>query len=690
MKLVTKNDSAPIVGNLPVKTSSMGIDQSQIGKLQYLLSKGLYSRPIESIVREVTSNAVDATIEAGSNQPVIVDIEYENGISNFTVEDFGVGLSEERINKIYCNYLASTKEATNNQLGCFGLGAKSPLTYTDTFTIKTRYNGFEYLYVMSNTGGGDSGQENSITQIYKKETTEINGTKVTIPLKKGDETSFKNAVKVQLCYFKGVYINYLTSQKEIKEYNNFSVAENPPSTSIHINMGGVYYPIDFTKVTNFDIRMVDIAVGIHVEIGKIAVTPNRESIIYDKSTVSYLETLINTCASELEEILEIEVKRITVEMYRKSPYHNIGTPSGQEILFKYVDFDKGSLEWELPVKMLKKVANLFESVNYKKYLSRSGRGSKRCICKLSEGTNFILKTGGNSKYKDLYLRKDLGFYEELPIVSTPVGVKYLVQRLFRGRLNHSEFKYSEVKKLWNYYENYLKVNMIDYDTLVVPKDFLDANRPEKVVRDKSLIKCHEICYKHDFRGSRVCISDSTDLTKEELADIPLTILTRKDDKFERIVALLNVNCFRVARTYFEKLNLPNLIKINNMKQVLSNFPEFKKLAIGLKIQQEIGKEYGYRNFNSYQEHIVGTDFHTKVCTLKTYTDAVPYKYEALESEIVEIYDMLDLENSNILTIFEEVKKEMPIVNNIKYLRASYFDRVDEDAMKFFLTQNKIN
>lgn len=97
-----------------------GIDTEDWGKLFLLLSRGLYKRPVEAVCREITSNCFDSHIEANVQKPVsIIFDEDENG--KFIVfKDEGIGLSIDRFDKIYKNYLKSTKGNTNNQIGLFG------------------------------------------------------------------------------------------------------------------------------------------------------------------------------------------------------------------------------------------------------------------------------------------------------------------------------------------------------------------------------------------------------------------------------------------------------------------------------------------------------------------------------------------------------------------------------------------
>ena len=65
---------------------------------------------------------------------------------NYHIKDQGPGISPDRISNIFVQYTASTKREDDIQTGAFGLGSKTPFSYSDTFTIITVYGGIKYQY----------------------------------------------------------------------------------------------------------------------------------------------------------------------------------------------------------------------------------------------------------------------------------------------------------------------------------------------------------------------------------------------------------------------------------------------------------------------------------------------------------------------------------------------------------------
>lgn len=284
-----------------------GISQESLPFVFDIISRQLYSNPIGSIVREITSNCFDSHKEAGINDPVIIRKSYDAEEDSWYIEfqDFGVGLSPERIESVYMNYFSSTKRDNNEQIGGFGLGSKTPLAYSDLFYIITRFDGIEYSYVFH------KGEEKPTLDILSEvETIERNGTIIKIPIKNDSSTFYGNdshkfeaELKNQLLYFDNVYFENWNVNNDYKIYEakhfKFRSDIDTKEKKIHICMGKVTYPLNFDKVS-LSSHMLPIA--IKFEIGEIPVTPSREEIRYNDQTIS----LINERAKlAIDEVIEM-------------------------------------------------------------------------------------------------------------------------------------------------------------------------------------------------------------------------------------------------------------------------------------------------------------------------------------------------------------------------------------------------
>ena len=298
-----------------------------------ILSQGFYSRPIDSIVRELTSNCFDSHAEAKTSEPVIIEnrLDLENNSYNIVFKDVGVGLSPDRIENIYMKWFSSTKRDTNEFIGGFGLGSKSPFSYTDSFFITTWNQGFKYEYVFSKSTGLPQlislygYNEIEITDKTLKEeqkavgntkfkkipigvpSNEVNGTEIIIPLKtKADLSTFVNSIKQELCYFDSVYCKgFDTINNSYSIYKKKSFIYRPDkqySSNLHLVLGKVSYPIDFI---NLGITPINLPFGLTFEIGEFQVTPNREQVIYSEETIQLIKDKIEVFLKEIQSLVTL-------------------------------------------------------------------------------------------------------------------------------------------------------------------------------------------------------------------------------------------------------------------------------------------------------------------------------------------------------------------------------------------------
>ena len=72
------------------------------------LLRNNYSDPMVAIIREISANGLDANIEANASRKL--EIHVPSVVSpNFSVRDFGNGLSEQEMFELYSKYGKSTK-----------------------------------------------------------------------------------------------------------------------------------------------------------------------------------------------------------------------------------------------------------------------------------------------------------------------------------------------------------------------------------------------------------------------------------------------------------------------------------------------------------------------------------------------------------------------------------------------------
>ena len=151
-----------------------------------ILSDGLYSDKVTAIIRELSCNAYDAHVEAGTlDKPFQVHLP--SPIEPwFALRDFGTGMSPKVVKNVYTTYFESPKTDSNEVIGCLGLGSKSPFGYTDQFSVTSFYKGKKYIY---NAFINENGTPD-IAEMMVEDTTEPNGVEINFPVE-GNHADFQ-------------------------------------------------------------------------------------------------------------------------------------------------------------------------------------------------------------------------------------------------------------------------------------------------------------------------------------------------------------------------------------------------------------------------------------------------------------------------------------------------------------------
>ena len=303
--MIIEVNEALAIENIGTVTENIeaGIDTISMPFLFEMLSGSLYSNPIGSICREITSNCFDSHIEAGVDDAVVVKKGCDEEGYYISFIDVGVGLSPERMKNIYMNYFSSTKRETNTLIGGFGLGSKSMLSYTDYFYINTTFNGVHYQYIFSK-----GKTVPTLDLMDKSNTTVRNGTEVRMYIKEGDTYTFKEELTNQLCYFDNVYFEGwgIDNDYTIFEGENFKYrTKNSYNTKMHIVLDKVAYPIDWKRI---GLSEYNIAVGVKFKIGELLVTPNREQLRYTDEIITLVRERIKLAIEELTSIFDKQNK----------------------------------------------------------------------------------------------------------------------------------------------------------------------------------------------------------------------------------------------------------------------------------------------------------------------------------------------------------------------------------------------
>ena len=354
------------------KTVDFELDNSG-GHLFSVLSQ-LYSRPVDSTIRELATNCGDAHIMSNNiDRPFIIKLpNFKKDILTLCFRDFGPGLSHSEIMNIYRIYGKSTKTKSNDVTGCLGLGSKSPYSISSTFYVKSYKNGkcSQYTCSMDNNSIPNITEIPIITDTYNE-----NGLEVIIPFYK--EVDFHKILPDVLKYFKVKPIVYLQEGEleqdslvnikwhEIKDVfkltKTISISNTIKKLSDLITFSTkselianeviqlqIYYPLDKTlildtikrynklytdesntviekfHIDNDTVKIIGfllkVGIQLHAGPGKIAFAPSRETIKYTDLTLIY--------------IIKELIKAATI--FKKIYIRTLSSLDSYEKIFKYI------------------------------------------------------------------------------------------------------------------------------------------------------------------------------------------------------------------------------------------------------------------------------------------------------------------------------------------------------------------
>ena len=282
--MIAAQKNGQVESNLTAQQQvKMGIDPKAFAHIMSILTD-LYSNRILAVIREYSTNAWDAQVEAGVQRPIEVKLPTRFS-PFFAVRDFGVGLSVEDIHVIYSQYGASTKRGTNDQVGMLGLGCKSALTYTTQFTVTSVQNGVKTQVIVSRDADGSGSMHIADTST----TTDPDGTTVTVPVMAGDIDRFGTEARTFFSFWPEGHalVNGASVPRVIegamKVTDDIYVvqSENRYSEREHkVVMGNVAYPAPKLGVKVPQGHYVVAFVGI----GEVNFAPSREALMDGEPT----------------------------------------------------------------------------------------------------------------------------------------------------------------------------------------------------------------------------------------------------------------------------------------------------------------------------------------------------------------------------------------------------------------------
>lgn len=318
-----------------VQKNKMRVSETNIAHVIASLTN-MYQNPVLAIAREYISNAYDATVarmgRSSGGYGVVLDTPVEvvlpTALSpDFVVRDYGVGMSAQFLGEVFSVYGDSMKRDSNDEIGGFGLGAKSAFSLVNQFIVVSVQNGRKNTAIVQK----DTDGVGSVNLLEEVATDEADGTTVRIPFPAESVSElndlFRNGTLLLGYPVGSVSVNGRYDYASVHDADKYVpvagrygwVAKNPTHSysraDVSLLVGPVHYTVPVSQLVkqgeNVHSSSVQKAIPyftglnvvLNVPIGSVDLTPARDNLIMsDRTKATIFEAVDNLYAAYSAEI----------------------------------------------------------------------------------------------------------------------------------------------------------------------------------------------------------------------------------------------------------------------------------------------------------------------------------------------------------------------------------------------------
>lgn len=356
--MIITTEKETILGN-GSKSKAFSITASP--KVFKILSSDLYTNKIRAVVRELITNMIDAHALNGNPEKFIIQVPGRLD-PRFVCRDFGPGMSDFDIQGddnspgLYNSYFSSSKAESNDFIGGFGLGSKSPFSYTDTFSITSYHKGEIRGYVAYMDGDGPQIKPTFVKEMGPDDKT---GIEIVVPVEEKDFRNFAYEVSYIMRPFKDLaIINGL--DREIDYFPDFDDYYGvnperywPDRGGLYAIYGGIVYPIDGVIRDRNWLSIRNEVNYIKFPMGSLDIAPSREALSLDNRT---RKNIIERVKELSEQAFNEDVKRFKESTSPRHTYRELmkmGYSARDYMISNSVKFTTKNLSY-------KKMQSMFE------------------------------------------------------------------------------------------------------------------------------------------------------------------------------------------------------------------------------------------------------------------------------------------------------------------------------------------
>jgi hypothetical protein len=296
------------------KSADFGIEDEDLSHIMGILRSQIYSDKLLAVIREYSTNARDANIEAGNGSPITVTLP-TFADPELSFQDYGNGLSDEAVCNLYVKYGASTKRNSNDYTGCLGIGCKAAFAYGDSFQVESTTENKITTWLARI----DESKKGTISLLHEKPNEyrgASTGVKVTVHIRKQDIDDCQNKALKFFRHWKAeeitcnvdiIHTPYHTETDDWallhhdKDTNDY-YRHHHPNGNATILMGGIAYPIDTDQCKSLDEGSYILAhnqILLKAPLGSMEIAANRESLEYTDKTKTSINVMANNMRLDL-------------------------------------------------------------------------------------------------------------------------------------------------------------------------------------------------------------------------------------------------------------------------------------------------------------------------------------------------------------------------------------------------------
>ena len=673
-----------------------------------ILSSQIYSDVKLAIVRELSTNAWDAHVEAGTTA-IPFRVHLPNAMEpHFSIRDFGTGLSRDDLESLYTTYFESNKTHSNDFTGCLGIGSKSPFSYTDNFTVISYFEGVKYTY---SAFRGEEGFP-QIALLGQTKTEEENGLEIIIAVKKDDMNDFLDrARKVYTFFSKEPIITGVTDfESNLREVGlkgkGWRAFKNPrdyyhqPNT--HAVMGNVGYPLRADYSYNFTSTQTKlIRAGLHIDfsIGELEIAASREELQYTPETIDTLKKKLDEVSIDIVKVISKEFESCSSLWDARLKHRKFFQSRNSPMTHINSLIDRNQIKWRgFPCN-----ASFYFKSEASIDLFRPENTSRGTICRRNEnvscidaGENVIfviddLTRGSISrsanflrqpenKDKVIYLlkrpskendskkssqktlsREERNFFSEIglnrPLKSEFVRLASSFPKTESKRITHSSAKSDKI--------------VVDY---FMPGQHVKYQHPENNWREETIDpktdagiyvnirRWRLIDHKDQPSHHQRCPSDINkicDLIKDLDSSIQIPkVYGLKVGYSPKIVKTSKK--WKHLNDYAEEI-IKKQIKLHNLSEEIKNFQELRSLK-GRQFWEKISKKCNSASFSKISDRIVAPDVESKIVKIQELNNLIKVKLD------------LHFQEDDLSKMQNKLYKKYPM---LKYAQDSYYSMTEQ-------------